>query len=557
MRKTIILLLLGINLFAGFKIIEVQFEGNRVFNSKFLMEKIQSKVGNEYNEYVLRHDELKLLLLYRDNGYFDVEIKKYIKVNLRKKGVSLKFKIKEGMLYPIKKIEILGNFNIPRDSIISLLRVKKGGPYDALRITLSNYAIMDYYSRKGFAYANVRDTFVVLKDMGVIVKFLIEEGKRVYIKDIQVENRTKIRESVLKKYITLKKGEIYNPEKVTRIKRDLLSTHLFGRIETITEGELEQKDSVVVKFILYPSKLLDITFGGGFLSPEWLIAKGGIVKRGILGGEHRLKITGEYGFGINGGRKDNIFLTFTSRDILYSPFNLILKYKLMEEVKEYHSFLKVYEGQLGYTHSENRGGYISIKWKDENTLNDTASYQSYERVLSFHTEVDFRNNPFDPTRGIKFLVNLAHGGGFLGGDNNFQSYLFKAGGAIGIGKIVLEIFGGTGKVFYTALPTFSSLFYTDGRTTVRGLPAYSVGEIVDSLTQKRYYDRFKSFNFQVKYRIIPSLYFIVFYDGLFIQTTYFSYGFGINYITPVGPLRLEFGVCEGEKNFVLNIGGIL
>lgn len=558
MRKIIVLFLFFIILYGDFKVLKVEFNGNKAFSTKFLLEWINTKVNAEYNEYTLRHDEFKLLQLYRDNGFFDVNIEKYIKVNIKLKGVSIKFVINENLHYPIKKIEFIGCKSIIKDSLDKFLKIKVGMPYDALRATLSTYGMIDYYSTKGFSYATIKDTFLMLKGTGVIVKYYIEEGDEVFIKKFEYENKTQIIESVIKKYIDLKEGEIYNPEKITSIKRKLLNTYLFGRVDVSTEGLIEQKDSVSIKFVLHPAQLLDINLGGGFMSPEWIIGRISIIRKGLFGGEHRLKIDAEPGLSIKGGRKTNLSLAFTSKDILWTPFDLTFKYKFEELKKKFYENVNRIEAQLGYTHSENKGGYFSYQWI---YTRDTTNVFKLDQVQAIYAEIDLRDNSFDPKKGIRLITDLKYGGAIRSG-GSFKSYNIRFATAMGFGKFVFEGYGATGKVYYKELPKYIYLFYNDGVNTLRTLGNYSFGDIYDNYTERYYYDRFLSYNLQLKYRIITGLYAIIFTDGLYIDNLNNSKGFGINYVSPVGSVRLEIGFGKDRNgnnkfDYIIAIGGII
>lgn len=558
MRKIFILFLFFIVLYGNFTVLKVEFEGNKAFSTKFLLEWINTKVNTEYNEYTLRHDEFKLLQLYRDNGFFDVSIDKYIKVNIKLKGVSIKFLINENLHYPIKKIEFIGCQSIEKDSLEKFLKIKVGMPYDALRSALSTYGMIDYYSTKGFSYATIKDTFTMLKGTGVIVKYYIEEGEEVFIKDFEYENKTKIRESVLKKYINITEGEIYNPEKITSIKRKLLGTYLFGRVDVITDGLIEQKDSVSVKFILHPAQLIDINLGGGFMSPEWIIGRISLTRKGLLGGEHRLKIDAEPGISIKTGRKTNFSFAFTSKAILWTPFDLTFKYKFEELKKKFYESINRIEAQLGYTHSENKGGYFSYQWI---YTKDTTNALKLDQVQVLYSEIDFRDNSFDPKKGLRIITDLKYGGAIRTG-GSFKSYNLRFATAMGLGKFVLEGYCATGKVYYKELPKYMYLFYNDGVNTLRCLGNYSFGDIYDSYTERYYYNRFISYNLQFKFRIITGLYAIIFTDGLFLDKLYKSTGFGVNYVSPVGPVRLEIGfgkdrLGNNRFDYIIAIGGII
>jgi len=555
LKKAFLLFFLAISLFGKFMLINVNFEGNKFFSNKELLKRVESKPGVEYNEYALRHDEIKLIRLYKDNGFFDINIKKYIKVNFKKKGISIVFKIIEGLRYPVLEIRILGNRSIPIQSILPLLKIKKNNPYSALYSTLSGYAIMDYYSRNGYPYTNITDTFSVSKGKGVIIRYLIDEGKRVFIRRIIVENKSGIRDKVIHKYTKrLKSGEIYNPEKVNQVKKELLQTYLFERIEVKTEGLALRSDSVNIIFNILSSKRTEIAIGGGIQSLEWVVGKTRLTQKGLFSGEHSLKFELEQGFNVKGGLRTNIFTKFKSKDILLTPLSFILTYTLTSERTDTALRYEDLETKLGYTKNNKYGIYLSYIYKQE-----TSSFRkSISRILSHHIESDNRDNMLDPKKGIKTQVTFYKGGGFLGGDENFYKYDFSIATYLNIKRIVLENYFKRGNIIYHSLPSYTNLFHLDGINILRGYKEYEYGDTLDTLTGRWYLKEFNHFTFQPKFLITRGLYLVTFVDFLLLHSEFLkTYGIGVHYSTPIGPIRLEFGFGDGHKNLIFSIGEMI
>jgi len=555
LKKVFLLLFFAISLFGKFILIDVNFEGNKFFSNKELLKRIESKPGVEYNEYVLRHDEIKLIRLYKDNGFFDINTKKYIRVNFKKKGISLLFKITEGLHYSVLKIRILGNKSIPIQSILPLLKIKKKSPYSALYSTLSGYAIIDYYSRNGYPYTHVTDTFSVSKGKGVIIQYLIDEGERVYIRRVIIENKSGIRDKVIGKYVKgLKSGDIYNPEKVNQVKQELLQTYLFERIEVKTPGLLVHSDSVDIIFNILPSKRTEVAIGGGIQSLEWIVGKARLTQKGLFSGEHSLKFELEQGFNVEGGIRTNIFTKFKSKDILLTPLSFILTYTLTSERTDTALHYEDLETKLGYTKNYKYGIYLSYIYKQETS----GSRKSISRILSHHIESDFRDNMLDPKKGIKTRVTFYKGGGFLGGDDNFYKYDFGIAAYLNIKKIIFENYFKRGNIIYHSLPSYTNIFHLDGINMLRGYKEYEYGDILDTLTGRWYLKEFNQFTFQPKFLITRGLYLVTFVDLLLLHSEFLkTYGIGIHYYTPIGPIRLEFGFGNGHKNLIFSIGEMI
>ncbi|MEF9427331.1 MAG: outer membrane protein assembly factor BamA, partial [Candidatus Mariimomonas ferrooxydans] len=114
-----------------FKIGEISFKGNTIFNSAEFYQHIETSTGKIFNRSALRDDIDNILALYTEKGYATADINPLFDVNVKEKLVNIVFSVTEGEIFRIGRIEITGNTNT-RDKVIRReMRLDEGDTYNS------------------------------------------------------------------------------------------------------------------------------------------------------------------------------------------------------------------------------------------------------------------------------------------------------------------------------------------------------------------------------------------------------------------------------------------
>ena len=118
---------------------KISFEGNSVFTSAELLDKVKLKPGAPYNERLVDEDKYRILMAYTNKAYL------YARVDVEKNPhdgtVDLSYRITEDLPVSIGKIILRGNKQTKDKVIMRELLVKPGGPYDYAAILSSQQRI--------------------------------------------------------------------------------------------------------------------------------------------------------------------------------------------------------------------------------------------------------------------------------------------------------------------------------------------------------------------------------------------------------------------------------
>ncbi|HID02373.1 MAG TPA: outer membrane protein assembly factor BamA, partial [Desulfobacterales bacterium] len=153
-------------------------EGNKRVDSGAILRKIQTKVGDIYDPKQLREDLKSIFAM----GYFnDVQIV----VNNSARGKIVTFRVVEKPI--ISQIIIEGQKEFKEEEILAVIDVKKYHILNPNQVNQSSQAIKAMYDAKGFYNSTVTSDISYPTEAGAVVTFTIDEGKKIYIEEIQFE----------------------------------------------------------------------------------------------------------------------------------------------------------------------------------------------------------------------------------------------------------------------------------------------------------------------------------------------------------------------------------
>ncbi len=547
---------------------KIAIKGNKSFPQKVLLSQMSLRQGDEYDPYKLRHDITHILEFYRERGFFDVKHEKTdMKLNFREKAFYITIKIQEGHCYTIKKFHFTGNHIIADDVLKTRLKIKQGQRFKALQVVMGEYAMMDLYSNYGYAYCVISDSTV--KDTvnhTIDIYFIVDEGKRAYFGDITIEG-IGVNKKIIKRHIFFKKGEGYNPSLISKTKSSLYGTGLFKIIKINKIGLSERADTIKICLTYVPEKKRNLGVGFGYLSPDWIINRGKLAIKNLFNTESKMQLSGEYGFGWGGGRKIYVYSRYESPYILNTP---LIFYATGTYNKEKESTYKEIEKdantKIGYVPKEGNGIYFSFFYNVYSLKGDTIPELKDTRGIEASGQFDRRDNMINPKSGSFGGLSVEKAGGMLGGINHFLKWEVNYGNILSLKRLIWELFIASGKVYPQNGLTLedvgvSELFILGGVNSLRGYGVGEIGCVEDSITEKHYLNEYVRGTIQFRKNVfIKHLYLTGFLDWARFPMVngnfYIGVGSGIYFVTPVGPLRIEYAkhTLSGLGNIYFTLG---
>ncbi len=205
---------------------EVAYHGNHGMNDRELAGRAGIEVGDPLSEFSIESARRRLMDFYREKGFNQVAIT--TSIGYGEVPGRVVFRINEGPLERIKSIEVIGN-TILSDARLkkiiksrgSMLGVWKWGfnKADTSQIDRDVDILAAHYHNLGYLTATVGRQIRYDDDGKYIhVTFVINEGERFQIKNIQVVGNQFITEDSLRQRLELKPGDMFDG---TLLKRDV------------------------------------------------------------------------------------------------------------------------------------------------------------------------------------------------------------------------------------------------------------------------------------------------------------------------------------------------
>lgn len=183
---------------SAFLIASIAPEGNTRIDSGAILRNISSRTGDIYDTEQLRNDMKNVFKM----GYFD-DVQ--LRVEDTAKGKAVIFEVKEKPV--IGLVTISGEDEIKEDNVREVISVIPNTILNPQKIREAIDNIKSLYKSKGFYNTEVTTELSYPKSDRVNIEFIIEEGEKVFIKDIRFVGNDSFKDSQLEKVMgTKEKG---------------------------------------------------------------------------------------------------------------------------------------------------------------------------------------------------------------------------------------------------------------------------------------------------------------------------------------------------------------
>jgi outer membrane protein assembly complex protein YaeT len=450
----------------------------------------------------------------------------------------------------LHSLSVKGNSAIKTEKIISFVPLKVEKPFDEKKVRLTGQMLLSLYSNEGYlgSTVNIRSGASALD---LVID--IQEGERYTFGPTIITGLTSLPNSVVKHQLDYKEGDPYSREKLLRTQTRLYLTGLLEsvRIQATTTTARVAEISIDVK----QKDLKWIKGGVGWGSEEqerftlmlnhknvwrWAheIEVMGTVSR--IWQEYKADYIDHYLFDTRTEARGTVSWRGEDRDG-YDYERILGAVSLGREL--HYDVL----GSIAYQYQRNTTLHV------EQELAPITPDSSDGRSFVLTLNRDKTNDPFYPTRGTRSQLVLQRSGGFLGGTVNFNKAALTLRGfhrIVGPFTGALAVRSGVVREFNPSaeVPIFDR-FFTGGGNSVRGYRERGVGP-KDSSGSPLGGEWMLSSTFEIRFPLFWKLNGAIFTDGgqvgqehgdVDVSRWKTSAGGGIRFVTPVGPIRLDYG----------------
>ncbi len=561
---------------------KVVFVGNEKLKTKIVKKGLYSKpkgifsfISKKglYNPQEIDNDSERIRSTYIDNGFLDVKVSKpEVQYSEEEKGFIITFKIDEGNQYKIDQLSFAGDLIAPEEELQGLLKLKSGEIFRGSLLAEDIATLTTFYGDKGYAFANVEPGFKLdRQNLTVSVQFKIEKGPEVYVRKIDIVGNTRTRDKVIRREIPIEEDQLFNASEVQAIKSRVTRLGFFEEnVEVASErvpGTDDQLD-LKVKVVEKPTGFFSVA--GGFSSIETFIFAGQIQEANLFGYGKRISLNAQIG-----GVTQLFFINYQDPHLLDTDWTLdALAFRTDRQFRDFDR--KSYGGSLSIGRRIWRYLNGNLTYRLENVkigdIDDDARLiltKSKRTISSIGLGFvwDSRNNFLDPSAGNLSQTDLEFAGGPFGGNTDFIKYTLSTRQWFPLWfGTVLSLRGRYGII--NLMHNGNDLvvgerFFLGGPNSLRGFGFRRVGPRVptadgDYVIIGGVQELLLSADWV--FPILPSagLKGVLFFDmgnafndgqDLTINPNDLrkDVGFGVRWVSPLGPLRLEVGFPIGDR----------
>ncbi len=518
----------------GTMITAISVSGNQEIDTEEILAVVKaSKVG----ELLVEDNLMADMKAITDLGYFslvEVEPKFYFG------GIRINFKVEENPV--IKDIEVKIDTNdVPAEEIIKRLDIPVGKVLNVKKISSEALqGLIEGIANDYGVYIEPADAYI---DNNSVFQMSFVTMR---VADIKISGLEKTKEQVVRRYVTVKPGDIPKRTELEKIYGKLYNTGYFDSVNIFfepTEKPMEQTMVIDLK----ERKSGQLLGGLGYSSVDGILGYLQYQEDNFLGNGQKLSSRVEIG-----KQKRMLGLSFYEPYLGSSAtsFGVDATYTLTKVDNEDGTFVK--NDRKGITLSVGRplSEYLrlSINTTIDNNLEEVSATNTITdwktRSLGFILSYDDANHFLFPSAGQRIRLTSEFGGKILGGNYSFQKYDADFAKYVKLDKEGKHVLAGHLQAGVITTPDArlpENMKYTlGGSDTVRG---YKYGYLDGK-------SRILS-NIEYRYMVTDQIQLVLFADAGQIADTgvkweNFKTGFGpgIRINTPIGPIRLDYGFAK-------------
>ena len=184
---------------------------------------------DQYSKQRLAADLESLKAFYQNRGYLDFNIEStQVSITPDKRDIYITVNIAEGEKYTVTEVKLAGQMLLTREELEKLILVKPGEVFSRQRLTESTKAITDRLGNEGYAFANASAFPQIDKEKRTVAfSVVIDPGRRVYVRRINVAGNTKTRDEVVRREMRQLEGAYYDASKIQLSKTRIDRTQFF------------------------------------------------------------------------------------------------------------------------------------------------------------------------------------------------------------------------------------------------------------------------------------------------------------------------------------------
>lgn len=258
---------------------EIKFVGNQVYSTGRLVGLMETtemnflsflKTSDVYDPDRIAVDLELVRRFYLKNGYADFRVvNSDARFDPEQGGYIITVVVEEGPQYRVSSVDIESHLpDIDASALRSHLRMSPGDVYNGEAVEKTVASLTREIAKKGYAFTQARPRGE--RNVGnqtVAIRFVLDEGPRVYIERINIRGNNRTREYVIRREFDIGEGDAYNRVLIDNAERRLNGLGYFKKVKVVNEPG-SAADRVVINVDVEETPTGNFGVSGGYSTTE-------------------------------------------------------------------------------------------------------------------------------------------------------------------------------------------------------------------------------------------------------------------------------------------------
>ncbi len=519
-----------------------------VLDDRFANFKVEEgdEASLEYHEEIVRRDLIKAM---HAKGFYDASV-----IFNEGEEAGAAYDILAGSQATIEKITITPN---TYKADLEKIGLNAGTPLIASDVLYAQKMMRKNLQNQSCAFdLSVSHRAFLNKDTNAAeIQFMVREGKPATFGEITFTGQEDVRESYLKKLLTLKQGDCFRHDQIETMRDSILATGLFSRVEVILPETGSKGGAIPVTFALKERAQRTIKGGLSYYTDDGAGAIAGWEHRNFLGAGEKVNIDLNLSL-----LEQSLTAKFNKPFFMRKDQSLILKAGINRKDTDAFEEIAIDTGfqfsrKLNKRLTANLGAdYKITKIKENNE--ETRTFGLLSPNTSF--KYDSRDNTLDPQKGWlltgsakAFIDSFGESSPFTKSEFGAQTYLKAHNRVILAARTKLGSIAGTQTDDIPA----TERFFAGGGGSVRGFAHQEIGPKEPDGDPAGGRSLFEG-SVETRLKFTDTLGMVAFVDAGHVGDKVFptfdrlsvGAGLGARYYTDFGPLRVDVAVPVAGKD---------
>jgi len=513
-------------------------------NGAFLNDKVHA--DNEFIRYI-----------FRKKGYLNATLSPW-EIYPTKQGFALDVVIPADMGYQslISSITFSGEIGFDKTKLLSIINIDEGDPFNEPDFNQIKDQLLSFYADNGYPYADILAQWNSDVDHNIQLHFEIFAGKPAYISDVLFVGDVMTSQRAIRNAMAIKKGDLFSYQKIIDSQLNIRRLGAFSSVNLSTIGLEDERDQILVKIHVEEQRPFLLDLGVNYSTDNHVNGSLTFSNRNAFGWAkiNTLQITA-------GQELSRVEIAWIDPSFFGSSFEMNTNAWVQYKQKPAYRFIQT-GGALGWLRRLHRFAVLFRFELDRNYFisgdsvaadADSLRNNTISRI-STSVSYDSRDSFSNPKKGFFVLGSADIFNEYQGNEANFAKISWE--GEYNISPVSwftistatrfdrLQMIGSN-----VSVPS-NELFFLGGDDTVRGFEEDVLGPkdandhavggrtrwIINHEWRLHLSDSFQFAGFADIGALANS------FSGLSWINSRKSAGVGLRIITPVGPIRADYGI---------------